>query len=205
MFKHTSIILLLSAVFVGCADDQGTGSKSSESAVSVSGRLCVPVEYVIRADDAGFPTESDGPNLSGLSVGIAISASEVSESVNQYAAEMRVGDKNIPQDLFVMFKPKSIIWKEGGNDYAHPIAGADGLVRRDSSSLAWTVTSGDVLSAGYWGSCTDYFEEAGKFECLRQHQFEGLVFEYTIESENIKLYSQVDQFLVEKFSAWKCP
>ncbi len=204
MVKNTLSVLALSITLVGCADGQGK-SKSDESVVNVAGKLCVPVEYAIKTDDVGLPAGGDDPDSPGLDTSVAFSSSEVAKSITHYAVEMVVGDKKIPQDLFVMFKPETIVWNKGNTDYAHPVSGVKGLVRRDSSSLAWTVTSGDSPSASYWGSCTDYFEDKSKFECLRQYQFEGLQFEYTLESDNISLYHQIDQFLVNKFFSWKCP
>jgi len=71
--------------------------------------------------------------------------------------------------------------------------------------IAWDVLEGLRSNYKYWGDCTfDAFEQKGPVSCNRRLNAYGLNFDYSITQENLKLYIQIDRYLLDKLKSWEC-
>lgn len=71
--------------------------------------------------------------------------------------------------------------------------------------IAWDVLEGHRSNYKYWGDCTfDAFEQKGSVSCNRRLNVYDLNFDYSISQENLKLYTQIDRYLLDKLKGWEC-
>jgi len=175
--------------------------------------ICVPEKYAVKLPTAS-PAEAQLYDVSeGYDISVSIDHTEVAQNISAYKEKTVLGGDIRYQGLYLSLYP----------------ARSDPLDTSDSQhSLTQIKTANELFIVNYepitvnppmavmkknegdyeyWGYCTliSWNDSPKRLNCERENLKVGSIFiSYEIEEPNIHIFRDVDNFIKEKFSQWRC-
>ncbi|MDP4537005.1 hypothetical protein Q3O60_12455 [Alkalimonas collagenimarina] len=189
-----SLIALLAYAFSG---------NSTDKAPQV---FCPPKDFVVNLNippeaytDKNFDV-SDDEELALLMFPPEYVAESI-ENYQPYLESTRTGRLRAP--LHVNVRKSSHFNWHINPDHARALPhGPDLYTDTDEEEFGWRVSSFDGEQFHPWGRCSDDFN--GSLSCFRDLKVGKLWLKYVVQAENIAYYPEIDAFLTEHVTAWRC-
>lgn len=201
-----AIVLLVVAVWINRATSgESGGYRLGQTDVCIPEAYAVPIPST-PPSDAHLYDESEGYDISA-----SINPKEVGGKVNGYKEKVTGNDDTRFQGLYLSLSPISGESLEVDNSESFiKMESAPNLFIQDKEPVPLEPLK--VLEKGSesyrkWGACTrmSFDDKPIRFECDRLYLRAGsLRIHYEIDQENLHLYKEVDQFIENKLSEWRC-
>lgn len=165
--------------------------------------LCIPSRHavIVQAGTSFGRYDSDD---STYDVSLIFAADELVFEIPGYMPKVHVDDNPKTQSLYVILG-KVLTYKEfralpRGAVIVFPTR----LFRTEPGEIAWQVLEKKEDRYVHWGYCSDTFDSAGSFDCMRDLQASNLKLSYPIHMVNLRFYEDIDRFLIERIRQWHC-
>ncbi|WP_221797754.1 hypothetical protein [Oceanobacter mangrovi] len=197
---HRLLIIALSAVTTTACSGQ-TGDSQTENQ-----HFCIPDHREVRIDlsyssDPNFDSD-DGAEQS---LQAEFSAEEIAAAINGYKSTVIVRDSQLYQGIYLMLdkRPQKREVPQPQPDDLQPLA--SGLYTADKSTFLWRAYKPDAEGDfQYWGDCFDYIASTSGYSCHRMFYFDDWEVTFEIDHQNIPVSDQVDDFIRQQLTSWRC-
>lgn len=197
--KNTTLLLLTCGLLIGCNGESNAASPIGKS------NLCIPRDQLLSLGSNQDTEVFDSPPH--VYEAFSVSWKEMQAQVPGYKGVREVNGHPQYSSLHVTITEQKYTQTSPFPDKPYLIDDAVPSLKgaRPDKVIMWDVFEGTREQHGFWGYCSfEQFQQQGPVECTRRLSAYGLSFEYRVHQENLKLYPEIDLFLLNKLQKMEC-